>query len=89
LLFAYKDYPDQNDATQFSIIPNYVYRLGHGFDIVGQYRFTSFNDGLAMMTGVDTDQTIWAGLVFSFDQTFNDQIGERSSILNMEHGYIQ
>jgi hypothetical protein len=29
------------------------------------------------------------GMAFSLDAMFNDNIGERASILNLEHGYIQ
>ncbi len=89
LSIAYKDYPDESDASQFSIIPSYMYRIGHAMEIVVQYRFTDFDDGIAAMTGFENDQQILVGLVFGFDQTFNDQIGERTSILNIEHGYIQ
>lgn len=89
LMAAYKQYPDNSDAAQFSVIPNLVYRIGHAMDIVAQYRYTHVNDDLAAMTGFDSDHTIQLGLVFGFDQTFNDNIGERTSILNVEHGYIQ
>ncbi len=86
---AYKDYPDRDSASQWSIIPSYVYQLGHATDFVAQYIHTKRDDGLAALTGFDTERKLMVGLVFGFDQTFNDQIGERKSILNLEHGYIQ
>ena len=59
----------------------------------GQYRADGLASGivfgLASAIGFDRKQSIQFGLVFSFDQRFNDNIGERKSILNLEHGYIQ
>jgi hypothetical protein len=89
LVLGAKDYPDETDASRYSIIPNFVWRLGHAIDLVAQYKYEVLDDGLAAMTGFESDQSIQVGLVFGFDQTFNDQIGERASILNMEHGYIR
>jgi hypothetical protein len=89
LSFAYKDYPDKESASEFSIVPSYVYRLGHAIDLVGQYMYTHRDDGLAEMEDFETVHQIVLGVSFGFDQVFNDQIGERQSILNLEHGYIQ
>jgi hypothetical protein len=89
LVFGIKDYPDETDARSYAIIPNFVWRIGHAIDLVAQYKYEALDDGLAAMTGFEYGQSIQVGLVFGFDKTFNDQIGERSSILNMEHGYIR
>jgi hypothetical protein len=89
LTLAYKDYPDEDDATQFSAAPRFLYRLGHAIDIVAQYLYTWRDDGLAAMTGFDAVHEIQIGLSFGFDYVFNDQIGERQSLTNLEHGYIQ
>jgi hypothetical protein len=89
LVFGIKDYPDETDARSYAIIPNFVWRIGHAIDLVAQYKYEALDDGLAAMTGFESGQSIQVGLVFGFDKTFNDQIGERSSILNMEHGYIR
>lgn len=89
LTLAYKDFPEGNRASQFSIVPSFVYRLGHVLDLTAQYSYTRWNDGLARLTGFEAEQRVLLGLVFGFEQRFNDQIGERDSILNLEHGYIQ
>lgn len=85
LTVAYKDYSDVNDATQMSIIPNVVYRLGQGVDLLAQYKYTDYGDGL----GGGSDNTFQLGVSFSLEAMFNDNIGERDSIINLEHGYIK
>lgn len=85
---AYKDY-DESDASQYSIVPSFAYRLGSGVDLVGQATYTRLDDGLAAVTGYDREYGIMAGLSFSFDMGFNDTIGERTSILDTEHTYIR
>jgi len=81
---AYKDYKDVADAEQYSIAPVFMYRLGQGIDLLGQVVYTDFGDGL----GGGSDTTVQFGLSFSLETSFNDNIGERKSILNLEHGYI-
>jgi len=81
---AYKDYSDFDNATQFSITPSFIYTLGQGVDLLGQINFTDFDTNL----GDGTDTMMQLGIAFSFDTLFNDTIGERNSILNVEHGYI-
>jgi len=82
---AYKDYSDVNDAKQWSIVPNVVYRLGQGADLLAQYKYTDYGNGL----GGGSDNTIQLGVTFSLETMFNDNIGERDSIINLEHGYIK
>jgi len=82
---GYKDYSDVNDATQWSIAPNVVYRIGQGVDLLGQAVYTDYGAGL----GGGSDTTIQFGIAFSLEATYNDNIGERDSILNLEHGYIK
>jgi len=84
ITFAYKDYSDFTDATQWSIAPNLVYRIGQGIDLLGQVKYTDFGNGL----GGGSDTTVQLGIAFSLETMFNDNIGERDSILNLEHGYI-
>ena len=86
LTFGYKDYSDMTDATQFSIAPNFVYRLGQGIDLLTQIIYTSYDDGL--YAGGD-DVMFQVGISFSLESVFNDQIHDRDSILNLEHKYIQ
>ena len=85
LTVAYKDYSDVNDATQLSVVPNVVYRIGQGVDLLAQYKYTDYSDGL----GGGSDNTFQLGVSFSLEAMFNDNIGERDSILNLEHGYIK
>lgn len=85
LSVAYKDYSDVNEATQWSIVPNVVYRLGQGVDLLAQYKYTNYGNGL----GGGSDNTVQLGVSFSLEAMFNDNIGERVSILNLEHGYIK
>ena len=84
ITFAYKDYSDFDDATQWSIAPNMVYRIGQGIDLLGQVKYTDYGNGL----GGGSDTTVQLGIAFSLETMFNDNIGERDSILNLEHGYI-
>jgi hypothetical protein len=82
---AYKDYSDVNDAKQWSIVPNVVYRLGQGVDLLAQYKYTDYGNGL----GGGSDNTFQVGVSFSLEAMYNDNIGERDSIINLEHGYIK
>jgi hypothetical protein len=82
---AYKDYSDVNDAKQWSIVPNVVYRLGQGVDLLAQYKYTDYGNGL----GGGSDNTFQVGVSFSLEAMYNDNIGERDSIINLEHGYIE
>jgi len=86
LSLGYKDYPDVTSATQWSIVPSFVYRLGQGVDILTELIHTQYGDALY---GGGEDNTVQVGIAFSLDAKFNDNIGERSSILNIEYGYIQ
>lgn len=85
LTFAYKDYADIDDGTQWSVVTNAFYRIGQGVDLLAQLSYTDYGDGL----GGGNDAIAQIGMAFSFDAMFNDNIGERDSILNLEHGYIQ
>lgn len=85
LTFAYKEYADINEGDQWSVVSNAFYRLGQGVDLLAQLKYTDYGDGL----GGGNDAVVQVGMAFSFDAMFNDNIGERDSILNLEHGYIQ
>ena len=86
LSVAYKDYSDNSDASQWSVAPNVVYTLGQGVNLLGQVIYTDYDDGL--FDG-GRDLLFQVGISFSLESVFNDQIGERDSIMNLEHGYIQ
>ena len=85
LIAAYKDYADISDGSQWSLAASAFYRLGQGMDMLAQLKYTDYGAGL----GGGNDTVAQVGLAFSFDARFNDTIGERDSILNLEHGYIQ
>lgn len=85
LTLAYKDFADVGSAGQWSIAPSLFYRLGQGIDGVAQLRYTDYDTAL----GGGTDTTVQLGLAFSLETIFNNNIGERDSILNLEHGYIR
>jgi hypothetical protein len=82
---AVKNYSDVDQGTQWSIAPNVVYRMGQGVDVFAQVKYSDYDQGL----GGGSDTAVQLGMAFSLDAMFNDNIGERASILNLEHGYIQ
>ncbi len=84
LNLGYKDYSDVNNASQWTLVPSFVYVLGQGVDLISQISYTDFDTNL----GNGSDTMLQVGLSFSFNARFNDNIGERKSILNLEHGYI-
>jgi len=83
---GYKDYSDVSSASQWSVVPAYINRIGQGIDLLAELIHTQYDD--ALYNGGE-DNIIQLGIAFSLDARFNDNIGERSSILNLEHGYIQ
>ena len=85
LTLAYKDYPDISDGRQWSVVSSAFHRLGQGVDLLAQLSYTDYGEGL----GGGNDTVVQVGMAFSFDAMFNDTIGQRDSILNLEHGYIQ
>ena len=82
---AYKDYADFDQAAQWSIAPSVVFRIGQGIDLLGQLKHTEYGVGL----GDGSDTSVQIGIAFSLEALFNNNIGERDSILNLEHGYIK
>lgn len=83
---GYKDYDKFNDATQWSVVPSFVYRIGQGVDLMAQVKHTDYDNGLH---SGGNDTAFQLGLSFSLEGVFNDNIGERNSIINLEHGYIK
>jgi len=83
---GYKDYDKATNASQWSVAPSLVYRLGQGVDVLAQVVHTDYDSGL-YSGGNDT--RLQFGIAFSLETRFNDTIGERNSILNLEHGYIK
>lgn len=85
LTLGVKDYSDIDQARAYAVAPSYGYRLGSGVELLAQYRYTKNDAALAAATGVETEQRVELGLMFAFTHTFNESVGERQSILNLEH----
>jgi hypothetical protein len=88
LTVALKDYSDFDDATSFALAPSIAWRLGSGIEALAQYRFVA-NDGvLGAGLGLNSSHHVSFGLSFSFDATFNESVGQRNAILNLEHDML-
>ncbi|QKT04163.1 porin [Ectothiorhodospiraceae bacterium 2226] len=85
LTAAWKDYTEFDDATTWAVAPSFAYLLGRGVDLVAQYRYTDRDDGL----GGGSEHRVYAGLVFSLDYTLNKHVGQRDSILMLEHDMVR
>ncbi len=83
---GYKSY--DAGGSELSVAPSLFYRIGQGVDFLAQYRNTQFSGGLNAISGTSSN-VFQIGLAFNLDAKYNDSIGERDSILNLEHGYIQ
>lgn len=88
LTVGWKEYPEFNDATAWAVAPSYAYRLGSGIDLLAQYAYRSNDGELASATGADDEHRVFLGLSFAFDTTFNQHVGERGSILQLEHNIL-
>jgi hypothetical protein len=83
--YASKQFDDINASRQWSLAPGLTWRAGQGVDVLAQYVHTEYDAAL----GGGVDRTLQVGLAFSLEARFNDTIGQRNSILNLEHGYIR
>jgi len=88
LTLAWKDYRDFSDATAWSMAPTFVYRLGSGVDFLAQYRYSDYGSTLAAALDRKSEHKVYLGLQFALDATFNETVGERKSILNLEHNTL-
>lgn len=88
LNLGWKDYADFTDASSIVIAPSYTYRLGSGVDFTGQYLYQRNQGVLATATGIDSEHRLMLGLSFAFAHTFNETVGERGDILNIEHNML-
>jgi hypothetical protein len=86
LTLAFKDFADVDDAAAFAVVPSFAYRLGSGIDLVAQYRYLDHERTLAQATALDAQHRVWLGLRFALSGTFNESVGERGTILDLEHG---
>ncbi len=86
---GYKAFPDLlRDTNQLQAVAYGFYRLGENFDVGLQYQFLNYSGDLKTLFG-DNEHRIQFSLVFSIDQTWNNQFDDRDSLLNLEHGHIQ
>lgn len=84
LILAGKTYTDVKNARQWTLAQSFNYMLGQGVELLGQIRHTRYQDGL----GGGAVNSAQLGIAFDLGSVFNDTIGERDSIPNLEHGYI-
>lgn len=81
---GYKSY--DAGGSELTVAPSLFYRIGQGVDLLAQYRSSQYNGGL---NAIGSTNVLQLGIAFGLDAKYNDTIGERDSILNLEHGYIQ
>ena len=82
---ASKEFDDIHGGSQWSVAPGLTWRAGQGVDVLAQYVHTQYGNAL----GGGLDRTLQIGLAFNLEARFNDTIGQRNSILNLEHGYLR
>ena len=88
LTAAYKDFTDFDDAQSIALIPSFTWRAGSGVDLVAQYRFIDNGRVLALGVNRDSEHLLLFGARFGFDFTLNETVGQRGSILNLEHDML-
>lgn len=85
---AYKDYDDFSGAESFAIVPSFAWRLGSGIEAVAQYRYLNEDGALAAARNRSEDHALWLGFTFRLSGTFNESVGQRGSILHLEHNML-
>ena len=85
---AWKDYADFNDASSLVVVPSVAWRLGSGIEALGQYRYENNGATLGAAENRDSSHALILGLSFALDTTFNESVGTRSSILDLEHNML-
>ena len=88
LTAGFKQYPDFSNANETHVAASYVYRMGSGLDLLAQVRNRQIGSGIAD-PDFASENRVQIGLAMNLQATYNDHIGERNSILNLEHGYIE
>ncbi len=88
LTFGYKTFPDLPEtADQIQLIANTFYRVGENFDVGLQFQYRHNSDDLKKLLG-ENEGIVQLSLIYSVDQSWNDQFDDRDSLLSLEHGYI-
>jgi hypothetical protein len=86
---GYKTFPDLISSTnQLALVANAFYRVGENFDVGVQLRQEWFKGDLENIFGKSNSQ-IQFSIIYSIDQSWNNQFDDRDSLLNLEHGYIK
>lgn len=89
LTAGYKSYTNIRDANTLALALTGVKRLGSGFDLVLQYTYQHRQAAYAAVySGVRDEHSIQLGFVFNFNHTFNQHLGPRRSLMNLQHQYI-
>jgi hypothetical protein len=89
LTAGYKSYSNVSNADTFAVALTGVKRLGSGFDLVAQYTYQHRDAAYAAVySGVKDEHSVQVGFVFNFNHTFNQHLGPRRSLLNLQHQYV-
>jgi hypothetical protein len=88
LTVGMKQYPDFSNTDETHIAASYVYRMGSGLDLLAQASRRQIGSGI-VDPAYKSESRVQIGLAMNLEATYNDHIGERTSILNLEHGYIE
>jgi hypothetical protein len=85
LTLAAQDYREFDEARSFAALPSFAWRLGSGVELVTQYRYERFEGDLRDALDEEASHALWFGVSFALTGTFNESVGQRGSILNIEH----
>ena len=85
--FGYQRFSDV-EASRYSIVPSFVYRLPNHVDLLAQFEYEDYRQGLEEAIGFRDQATMWIGLAYDFEMRLNDSFGDRADVLNMEHRHI-
>lgn len=87
LIAATKSYGDISSGSRRTLVPNLLIPLADDFDLMFQVIYTEYGRGLAAITGRDRDYAVQAGIVFEFDEAFNDP-RDYDSMAGAEPGHL-
>ena len=85
---AVKGRSDFGELMSFAIAPSIAWRLGSGIEALAQYRYLANDDVLSAGFRFESSDEILFGLSFTLDATLNGSVGQRNSILNLEHDML-
>jgi len=88
LTFAWKDYADLDDSWSVAVVPSVAWRIGSGIDVLTQYIYRENQSALAAAENLSSSHTLFVGMSFALNATFNESVGTRGSILDLEHDML-